>query len=104
LSKNAATQLLRKDASFAVNAVNKYVSVSLNQNQFDALTSLTFNIGAGGFSKSSVLRNVNSGNTESIDNSFLMWNKARVDGVLTPVQGLTNRRQAEANLFSNGDY
>ena len=87
LSKNAALQLLRKDASFAVNAVNKYVKVSLNQNQFDALTSLTFNIGAGAFSKSTVLRNVNSGNTLSIDKSFMMWNKARIDGVLTPVQG-----------------
>jgi len=104
LSRSAATQLLRKDASFAVNAVNKYVKVSLNQNQFDALTSLTFNIGAGGFSKSSVLRNVNSGNTLSIDKSFMMWNKATINGVLTPVQGLTNRRQAESNLFMNGDY
>ena len=37
LSKNAALQLLRKDASFAVNAVNKYVKVPLSQNQFDAL-------------------------------------------------------------------
>ena len=104
LSRSAATQLLRKDASFAVNAVNKYVKVSLNQNQFDALTSLTFNIGAGGFSESSVLRNVNSGNTLSIDKSFMMWNKAAINGVLTPVQGLTNRRQAESNLFMNGDY
>jgi lysozyme len=104
LSGNAAFQLLRQDASFAVNAVNKYVKVPLNQNQFDALTSFTFNIGAGGFSNSSVLRNINSGNTLSIDKSFLMWNKARIDGVLTPVKGLTNRRQAEANLFINGNY
>ena len=104
LSKNAALQLLRKDASFAVNAVNKYVKVPLSQNQFDALTSLTFNIGAGAFSNSTVLKNVNSGNILSIDQSFMMWNKARIDGVLTPVQGLTNRRQAEANLFLNGVY
>lgn len=34
----------------------------------------------------------------------MMWNKATINGVLTPVQGLTNRRQAEANLFLNGDY
>ncbi len=104
LSRDAARQLLRNDAAFAVNTVNKYVKVSLNQNQFDALTSFTFNIGAGGFSKSSVLRNVNFGNTLSIDKSFMMWNKATINGVLTPIQGLTNRRQAEANLFLNGDY
>jgi hypothetical protein len=30
--------------------------------------------------------------------------KATINGVLTPVNGLTNRRQAEANLFLNGDY
>ncbi len=105
LSKQAAMQLLRKDASFAVNAVNKYVNkVPLSQNQFDALTSFTFNVGAGALLKSSLLRNINSENILSIDKSFMMWNKARVNGVLTPVQGLTNRRQAEANLFLNGDY
>lgn len=104
LSKDAALELLRKDVSFAVNAVNKYVTVPLSQNQFDALTSLTFNIGTGAFSKSTVLRNVNSGNILSIEKSFLMWNKARIDGVLTPVRGLTNRRQAEASLFLNEDY
>jgi|GEM_PF-1861777 len=104
LSKDAALKLLRKDASFAINAVNKYVTVSLTQNQFDALTSLTFNIGAGAFSNSTVLKNVNSGNILSIDKSFMIWNKIRIDGVLTPVQGLTNRRKAETNLFLNGDY
>jgi len=104
LSKDAALQLLKKDASFAVNAVNKYVKVTLSQNQFDALTSLAFNIGADAFANSTVLRNVNSANTLSIDKSFMMWNKARIDGVLTPIQGLTNRRKAEANLFLNGNY
>ncbi len=104
LTKAQALQLLNKDAAFAVNAVDKYVSVSLNQNQFDALASFTFNLGAGALSKSSLLKNINSGNILSINELFMVWNKARIDGVLKPVRGLTIRRQAEANLFLYGDY
>jgi len=39
--------LLRSDAQIAVNAINRFVTVPLNQHQFDALTSYVFNAGSG---------------------------------------------------------
>jgi len=104
ITKTQALQLLKSDVGFAVAAINKYVKVSLNQSQFDALTSFAYNVGTAHFSASSLLGNVNAGNRSSIENSFMMWNKATINGVLTPVDGLTNRRQAEAGLFLNGNY
>jgi len=96
--------LFKQDAKFAVDAVNKYTTVSLNQNQFDALTSFTFNVGAGALRNSTLLREINAGNIDAIKNSFMMWNKANINGVLTPVKGLTNRRTAEYNLYNDGTY
>lgn len=78
------------------------VSVLLTQNQFDAMTSFTFNVGVGNLLNSSLLRNVNSGNSSAINASFLKWNKSLIKGKFTSLPGLTKRRQAESNLFLNG--
>ena len=80
-------------------AVERLCTVTPNQNQFDALVSLVYNIGEGGFAKSTVLRLHNSGDFKGAADAFLMWNKAKVNGVLQPVQGLTNRRKDEAKLY-----
>jgi lysozyme len=104
ITKAQALVLLQEDAQHAVNAVNKYTTISLAQNQFDALTSFTFNVGAGAFRNSTLLRMVNSENLDSIPDAFIMWNKARVNGILTPVSGLTNRRIDESNLYIYGTY
>lgn len=72
-------------------------------NQAAAMLSLAYNIGTGGFGSSSVLRFFNKGNIPDAADAFLMWNKARVNGALTPVQGLTNRRMKERALFLRPD-
>lgn len=69
------------------------------QNQFNAMVSLAFNIGLGGFRTSSVLRAHKAGNTSAAANAFSLWNKATVDGRLVEVPGLTRRRAAEAALY-----
>jgi lysozyme len=72
----------------------------VNQNQFDALVSLSYNIGCGNFRKSSVLRlTVANPNDPAIPNAFLMWNK--IKGKVS--RGLTRRREAEAELFTTVD-
>ena len=80
-------------------AVERLCTVKPNQNQFDALVSLVYNIGEGGFAKSTVLKLHNQGDFQGAAKAFLMWNKAKVGGVLQPVKGLTNRRIDESKLY-----
>lgn len=88
-------QWLEEDLHGAETAINAYVKSPLNQNQFDALVSLVFNIGAGNFHNSTVLRLLNLHDYLGAGNAFLMWNK--VNG--KEITGLTSRRYAERTLF-----
>ena len=74
-------------------------NVPTSDNQFAAMVVLCFNIGSANFRGSTVLREHLAGHTDAAADAFLMWNKARVDGVLQPVTGLTNRRSAERALY-----
>jgi len=76
-------------------AVDGYCEVEPNQNQFDAMVSLCYNVGVAGFLKSTVLKAHNRGDHDAAARAFGLWNKAggRV------MQGLTRRRAAEAALY-----
>lgn len=90
-----ATQLLLSTLEPYEAAVNKHLP-NLNQCQFDALVSFAYNLGTGALIKSTLLKKakVNT-NDPSILDEFLKWNKA-AGKVLN---GLTNRRREEANLY-----
>ncbi|HLI61923.1 MAG TPA: lysozyme [Terriglobales bacterium] len=79
--------------------VNRLVTVPLTQNQFDALVDFVFNVGAENFARSTLLRELNAGNTAGAAAQFLLWKWA--GGVVSP--GLLRRRQAEAALFESAD-
>lgn len=95
ISRERGLDLLRADAKIAAEAVDRLVTVNLSQNEFDALVSLTFNIGTGAFGESTLLRVLNSGNRAGAAEQFLRWTIA--GGV--ELQGLVNRRRAERALF-----
>lgn len=80
--------------------VKQYVTVPLTQGQYDALVSFVFNLGGGSFRKSTLLKKLNTGLYDDVPEQLMRWNKARVDGRLTPLKGLTRRRSAEAAIFS----
>ena len=80
-------------------AINVFVKVDLSQYEYDALASLVFNIGAGNFSTSTLLRLLNMGSRQSAANEFPRWNKVRINGKLVESAGLTKRREAEKKMF-----
>ena len=71
------------------------VKVPLNQNQFDALVSICYNIGMGNFTKSTLLKKINSSDFKGASLEFEKWNKS--GGVV--LSGLVKRRLKEKALF-----
>ena len=76
-------------------AVNKAVTVQLNQNQFDALLSLAYNIGASAFSQSTLVKKLNANDIRGAADQFDVW----VNAGGKRMQGLVNRRAKEKALF-----
>lgn len=77
------------------NAVNDGLTVLVNQNQFDALISLTYNIGETAFKKSTLLKLLNANKFTEASDQFAVWNK----GNGKVLNGLVRRRAAERVLF-----
>lgn len=95
ITRDEAVALLDKDIARFERAVNEAVHVPLNQNQFDALVSLCFNIGVGAFRTSTLVRKLNDG--EDAAPEFDRWNQSK--GEVLP--GLVRRRDAERKLFES---
>jgi lysozyme len=93
-----AEALLAKDINSAGTFVNKMVQVPLTQEEFDALVDFVFNLGAGTFARSTLLRLLNAGQFASAAAQFAVWDRA--GGAV--VAGLLRRRQAETALFNEG--
>lgn len=98
ITEARALELLRSDAGDAESAVDRSVQVPLNQNQFDALVSFVYNVGAGALQTSTLLRLLNGGDYAAVPAQLARWTKA--SGVELP--GLVRRRQAEGQLWSQG--
>jgi lysozyme len=96
-TKHEALQWLAEDVETAEKAVLRCVSVPLNQEQFDALVSFTFNCGAGNLASSTLLKLLNNGDYAGAKEQFQRWNKAAG----REMAGLTKRRHAEAALFDD---
>lgn len=93
-------KFLIADLNEAGNAVRSSVNVPLSQHQYDALVSFVFNLGAGNFRSSTLLKKLNKGLYQEIPAQLIRWDKARVDGKLIALRGLTRRRTAEAALWA----
>lgn len=95
ITKDQAESLLRSTVSSFEKSLQKYVKVPLTQNQYDALVSFIYNVGAGNFSKSTLLKLLNSGDYAGAADEFLKWVKS--DGKV--LRGLQRRREEEKALF-----
>lgn len=93
-----STQLLLQDLATVERAIETNVTLPLMQNQYDALCSLIFNIGAGSFARSTIKQNLNSGDVSGAADAFLMWRRAGNNpDILLP------RRKRERELFLRHD-
>lgn len=93
ITAETAEKMLVDDVSVFELAVSKAVTAPLTQNQFDALVSLAFNIGATAFTNSTLVKKLNLGRDAA--DEFLRWRY--VNRVESP--GLLRRREAERALF-----
>ena len=96
ITQEQAEQMLVEELNEYEGYINNMVTVPLSQNQFDALVSWVYNLGGGNLKASTLLKVVNSGEFNGVPEQIMRWNKA--GGKV--LEGLTRRRQAEADLFS----
>lgn len=90
-----AKEYMRHDLIEFEHTVNISVKVPLNQNQFDALVSLAYNIGSNAFKSSTLVKELNTGDYQGAADQFNVW----VNAGGKRMQGLVNRRAKEKELF-----
>lgn len=96
ISKHEAEILLRKDLENMEIAVDRLINVEINENQFSALVSFTYNLGSGAFQRSTLRQKINYASPlDEISNEFTRW--VYFGGQFS--KGLLLRRNDEANLF-----
>ncbi len=83
------------DTHSAVQTVNDLVQIQLNQAEFDACCDFVFNLGAGAFARSTLLRLLNADDIQGAADQFELWDHC--DGQV--VAGLLRRRLAERKEF-----
>jgi lysozyme len=97
LSHSMAENILIADLRKFERAVLKYIDNELNDNQFDALVSFTFNLGPAALQRSTLRQKINYGLYLEASREFLKWVYA--GGMV--LNGLIKRRVAESNLFNS---
>lgn len=98
VTESYATELLVDHVRGTELIIEKYVTVPLTQNQFDALVSFAYNVGNGALRSSTLLKKLNSGDYIGASREFDRWTRA--GGKVS--SGLVRRRKLEKELFLKG--
>lgn len=94
LTHQQVLDLFKLDLRQYVDEVNRVLKAKCDQNQFDAMVSLCFNIGVNGFAGSSVVRDLSRGDAKDAADAFLLWDHP---------EELLGRRKAERAQFLTPD-
>ena len=105
ITDSIATELLHADIAGAECAVRDNITVSISQNQYDALVMFVYNIGTKNFAKSTVVKYINNPKYHSpiyptLESAWLAWN--RTHGTVS--RGLIKRRQSEWRIYAYARY
>lgn len=91
------------DLTGRAKAVRAMCTLEPSSNELGAFVSLAYNIGTGALKSSTALRQHNAGQHEAAARAICLWDKARINGVLTTLPGLTARRAREQALYLTPD-
>ena len=100
ITEDKAQYMLLEDLKHFEGYVDRLVEVSLNQDQFDALVSWTFNLGPTNLKESTLLEKLNAGHYEEVPAQMARWNRS--NGEI--LEGLKRRRAAEGLLWQGLDW
>ena len=100
ITEAEATALMKKDLKVFENAVRSAVKVDITQSQFDALVSLSYNIGTGAFADSDTVKALNEGKVGHAAVDIPSWRRGMGYQILP---GLEKRRQTELEFFAAGE-
>lgn len=96
ITKEEAIKLLEIIVDSFAKQVSKLITSPLNQNQFNAIVSFSYNVGVGSLKNSTLLKMVNKDPKQlEIANEFLKW--VNVAGKKS--KGLENRRIKESQIY-----
>ncbi len=90
-SPERALTVAMRDVQGFEGAIKECVTVPLHQYEYDAYTSLAYNIGSNAFCKSTLVRKLNTQDYVGACNQILRWDQFKGK----PLAGLTKRRQEE---------
>ena len=100
ISEAQATALLERDLAGVERAIERLVKVPLNDNQFGALAAFVLNVGEDNFERSTLLKKLNRGQYSEVPKELMKW----VHSKGKKMDGLVNRRSAEAGLWAKGSF
>ncbi len=100
ITEEEADKLLSFDLQKFAEGVRRCVKVDINEDQFAALVSFSFNVGLGNLRKSTLLKRLNAGRFSEVPPEFLKWRYAGGKQLL----GLYRRRVAESLLFKGENW
>lgn len=99
ITEQQAEEFLQDECERMAVELSTLITVTVNQNQFDALLSFSYNLGVGSFKTSTLRRKLNSGDTLGAAEEFSRWVYATDKRVKIKLPGLVNRRNDEQKLF-----
>jgi lysozyme len=99
ITENEALNFLDDDLEICEECITNSVSITLTQNEFNALVSFTFNEGRKAFRESTLLEKLNNGDKQGAAKQFLRWVYIHKNGSPVVDNDLVTRREKEMQMF-----
>jgi lysozyme len=99
IDEEEAERLLLEDLVRTEKELKALLDIELNENEWSAIVSLSYNLGVGGFSRTLAYERLAAGDRQGAADAFLYLDSAVIDGVRQEIASLRARRERERELF-----